>query len=214
MSSAHVFDENWARYDSWYESNAVTAFNEVRLARAALEGAPSPCLEVGVGTGRFAAAVGCEFGVDPSPAMARAARARGVEAAVATGESLPVRGSSLGSILYSVTLCFLDDPRVALAEARRALRPGGVLALCMVPAESPWGSRYAELAAAGHTFYSHARFYTVDEASRLAEEAGFALEWVGGTLSYAPGEPPRPEKPAPYEPGVHGFACIRARRRG
>ena len=46
-------------------------------------------LEVGVGTGRFAAPLGIHIGLEPSPAMAKLARARGVEVHSGVGENLP-----------------------------------------------------------------------------------------------------------------------------
>ncbi|GAB6148328.1 class I SAM-dependent methyltransferase [Stetteria hydrogenophila] len=209
MRGARVFDELAGRYDSWYSRHPITAENEVKAVAAALGGV-DPCLEVGAGSGFFASRVGCRFGVDPSVGMLRIARARGVEVAQARGESLPVASGSLAGILVSVTICFLDDPRAALGEAYRALRPRGRIAVCMVPAESSWGRHYAALARAGHPFYSHARFYTVAEAGEMLEEAGFRVDSVIGTLTYPPWGLERPEDPEPYREGVHGFACLSA----
>ncbi len=138
------------------------------------------------------------------------ARARGVEVALARAEYLPLRSSSMRGVAFIVTLCFLDDPRTALAEAFRVLRPGSRLAACIVPADSPWGRKYVELAGQGHPFYSHARFYTVDEAVDLIESVGFHVVEVIGTLTYPPEAGERPENPEPYRKGVHGFACVAA----
>ncbi len=211
MGGVRVFDSLAGRYDSWYWRHPVTAENEVKAALKALAGA-RPCLEVGVGTGFFAERLGCAYGVDPSIGMLRLARARGVEVALARGEALPLRSGSVKGVALIVTLCFLDDPRAALAEAFRVLEPGGRLVACIVPAESPWGSRYRELAARGHPFYSHARLYTVDEAVNLIESPGFQVDEVIGTLSYPPEAREEPEDPGPYKRGVHGFACIAASR--
>ncbi len=136
MGGVSVFDSLADRYDSWYVRHPVTAENEVNAARKALSGA-RPCLEVGAGTGFFAAGLGCIFGVDPSIGMLRIARARGVEVALAHAEYLPLRSSSMRGVAFIVTLCFLDDPRTALAESFRVLRPGGRLAACIVLADSP-----------------------------------------------------------------------------
>lgn len=209
MGGVSVFDSLAYRYDSWYARHPVTAENEVKAASKALSGA-RPCLEVGVGTGFFAARLGCEFGVDPSIGMLRIARARRVEVALARGESLPLRSGSMKGIVFIVTLCFLDDPRRALAEAFRVLEPNGRLVACIVPADSPWGERYARLAGQGHPFYSHARFYTVAEAVDLIESVGFNVVEVIGTLTYPPEAEEKPENPEPYKRGAHGFACMAA----
>jgi glutamate-ammonia-ligase adenylyltransferase len=39
-------------------------------------------------------------------------------------------------------LCFIADPRAAMREFRRVLKPGGWLAIGMIPADSPWGRLY------------------------------------------------------------------------
>jgi len=208
LSGASVFDELWARYDEWFERNRVVAESEARL----VEGLVSrrPVVEIGVGTGWFAARVSAEAGVDPSMAMLRVARRRlpGSLLVRGVGERLPFRGASFGTALIVVTLCFVDDPQAVLAEARRVLVEGGEVVACIVPAESPWGRLYMELGRRGHPFYSRARFLTVEEALAAAETAGFKVEGVYGTLRSPPGEAVNVEEPGPYEPGM-GFACLK-----
>jgi ubiquinone/menaquinone biosynthesis C-methylase UbiE len=46
-------------------------------------------LEVGVGTGRFAEALGMEYGLDPAAGALRLAAARGIRVTQGNGESLP-----------------------------------------------------------------------------------------------------------------------------
>ncbi len=208
--SFEVFDRLWWRYDEWYEKHPVTARNELLAVLEALRGAPGPCMEVGVGTGWFAARAGCRYGVDPSRGMLRVALMRGVEVVQGRGESLPVRSGSLGSVLLVVTLCFVDDPHVVLAEAARSLAPGGVLAACIVPRDSPWGLHYESLARMGHPFYSRARFLSSRELVEAAVRAGFAVERLIGTLTYGPLEAERSEEPREYRPGM-GFLCLRGR---
>ena len=61
--AAGVFDERAAEYDAWFENSLLFA-----IERAALQELATPLLdpklEVGVGPGRFAEALGVEFGVD------------------------------------------------------------------------------------------------------------------------------------------------------
>lgn len=80
----------------------------------------------------------------------------------------------------------------------------------LCPRESPWGKRYSRVAQEGHPFYSHARFYTIDEVERLLGEAGFAVEGATSTLFQPPGHVERLEPPRPGRSGTAGFVVFRA----
>ncbi len=208
MSTASLFDDRAAEYDSWYRRHRLTAENEVMLVRYMLQGLPGPCLEVGVGSGFFASAVGCGYGVDPSIEMLRIARSRGLEVALARGEKLPIRSSSVGVVLIVVSICFMDDPVEALREAYRVLMPGGRLVTCIVPAESPLGRYYMRLGRSGHPYYSRARFIESSWLARVATGIGFKLETVKATITYMPWEGERREDVRNYT-GKEGFMCMR-----
>ncbi|MEB3851446.1 MAG: class I SAM-dependent methyltransferase [Desulfurococcales archaeon] len=213
LASAPLFDRLARRYEGWHLRHRVTAENEERLVREAMRGAPRPCLEVGVGTGFFAAAAGCEAGVDPSLGMLSMAAGRVPLRVQGRGEALPFASGSLGSVLVSVTLCFADDPQMLLAEASRALRPGGRLVACIVPRDTPWGRLYRSRGRLGHPLYRAARFYTLREVRSMAEAAGLKAASALATLTYPPWGRPRPEKPRPPR-GGEGFACLIAVKPG
>lgn len=109
------------------------------LRRATLRGLSGDVLELGVGTGRslaaYPASVSSVTGIDPDGEMlARAARrVRDTGASVrllpAAAESLPFPDGSFDAVTASLTLCTVEDPKTALAEARRVLVPGGELRL-------------------------------------------------------------------------------------
>ncbi len=93
-------------------------------------------LEVGIGSGLnvplFDPRVVTDVvGVDPSPPLlARASRrASPVPLALheAVAEHLPFDAGRFDTVVFTYTLCSVDDPAQALAEARRVLRPGGQL---------------------------------------------------------------------------------------
>ncbi|MFW6044482.1 MAG: methyltransferase domain-containing protein [Planctomycetota bacterium] len=188
--SWEVFDRKADRYDAWFDSPEGSAIfsAEVECLRRLLPSDPSGWAEVGVGTGRFAAALDIPRGIDPSVPMLLKARERGIRTQQGRAEDLPYRTDSLAGILMTVTLCFLDNPESALIECRRVLEPGGKLVQGIVPAESSWGRHYQEEAEAGHPFYSVSRFYTCQETIELAEAAGFEFEEAASTLPRAPGE--------------------------
>ncbi len=209
-SAVQVFEEHWRRYDEWYERNQVIYETELLAVKRALASAPGALsVEVGVGTGRFAAPLRVWLGVDPSRNMLVLAKKRGVETVEAVGEYLPLRTSSLHTALLVVTLCFVDNPRRVLGEAARVARR---VVSCIVPRLSPWG-KYYEARRTQSLFYRHARFYTIAEVMRLYESLGLKLERCTSTLYTPPPGPAKPEKPRDECSEEAGFACIVGVRR-
>ena len=203
------FENRADEYDAWYERHRLAYRSELRALRR-LVGRPGRALEVGVGTGRFAAPLGVAFGVDPAGAMLRRARERDVAVVRAVGEGLPVGADSLDLVLVALTLCFFDAPDRALIEARRVLRPDGRLVLGFLDPTSPPGRRYREESRG--PFYKGARFYPPDETADFLREAGFRIRRAVQTLFGLPSE--RSEVDA-SRPGVGAgmFAAFEVTRR-
>lgn len=97
---------------------------------------PRRWLDLGCGTGHFTRALAGRYGqseglaLDIAEGMLRHARAQGVRAHFLGGdaEALPLRDESLDLLFSSLALQWCGNfPRV-LSEARRVLRPGGVMA--------------------------------------------------------------------------------------
>lgn len=174
LEAARVFDQRAREYDAWFEENPVFAA-EVRALQGIAAPLLPPRLEVGVGPGRFAQALGVQFGVDPALAPLHIAAGRGIRVCRAAGEALPVRDNALGTVYLLFTLCFLRDPAAVFVECRRVLRQGGHLVLGFVAAGSPLGDRIAGKKRAGHPFYRHARLYGAAEAAAALTAAGLAV---------------------------------------
>jgi ubiquinone/menaquinone biosynthesis C-methylase UbiE len=93
----------------------------------------SPVLDLGAGTGQFAAAIADWFGVrvvavEPSGGMrAQGTRANphpGVQWVAGAGERLPLRNTTCAMAWVSTVVHHLDDLEAAAAELGRVLRPG------------------------------------------------------------------------------------------
>ncbi|MBI3979680.1 MAG: class I SAM-dependent methyltransferase [Chloroflexi bacterium] len=208
--AAGIFDEQAARYDAWYDTTrgAVVLAEELDAVRPLLAEVPRPWLEVGVGTGRFAAALGVEVGLDPARAALALAVRRGVSGVAARGEALPFPDGTFGAVLFVLTLCFVDDPLAALREARRVLRLDGGVVLGVVPAEGPWGRHYQALAARGHPYYRNARFFTRPELASLMAVAGFTATRTRSALCWVPEAEPASGAASEGDDPQAGFTAV------
>jgi len=209
-----VFEQLPAPYDAWYDSPKGNALLAVECAclQLALNKAPPPhpWLEVGVGTGRFAAALGIEQGVDEAAAPLEQALKRGICVRQGVAEQLPYSDGEFGALFMIMTLCFLKIPLQALFESARVLRPDGSLLLGFMPYDSAWAKAYMKKASEGNPFYASATFHTAAELEALAAHAGF---YVSGSASCLL-EPPEADGityGAPYKeiiPGA-GFVALK-----
>jgi len=196
-SKIRVFDSLASDYDTWFEKEGKLIFaSEVEALRQVLPLLPKPWIEVGVGSGRFAQALGSGIGLDPSSKLLEMARYRGVSVFLGRGEAIPFKDGVFGTVFFVVTLCFVDSPSRTLGEAARLLRSGGKVILGMVLRDSPWGQLYRGEKQRGHRFYRHATFYDYDEVGMFLRQIGFSIEKVISTLFQSPGgvnhiEPPR-----------------------
>jgi SAM-dependent methyltransferase len=142
--TAPVQGELWsARADDWasvHEPNMSPAYGVVLdLVHA---GPGVEILEVGCGSGtalRLAADCGADVtALDAAPAFVEHARRRvpGADVRVGDLQFLPYEDESFDVVMGFNSFQYAADPMAALAEARRVLRPGGLVsALVWGPAE-------------------------------------------------------------------------------
>jgi len=179
-----VFDERADEYDRWYDENAPVYQAESRALRPFVP-AHGLGLEVGVGTGRFAASLEVRFGIDPARGMLRLARRRGIGVCQARGERLPFRARQFDFTLLVTVDPFVPDVHSVLTESWRVLKPGGRLVVGLIDRNSPLGRRY-EAGKDADPFYRQARFHSSDEMIQHLRQAGFEVIGARQTLSGAP----------------------------
>lgn len=186
MPRIEPFEAHAERYDAWFERHQTSYVSEL-LALRPFVPLSGRGLEIGVGSGRFAAPLGVEVGIDPSRTMLERARARGIEVFEGAAEHLPFADDSFDHALVVTTLCFVDSPAAMLAEARRVLRPAGTLVIGFIDRDSPLGRNY-EAHREASVFYRDATFYSARDVERLLLEAGFSVRSWAQTLARPPAE--------------------------
>jgi len=214
-AAVSAFDELAQEYDAWFDGEGKVVFaTEVRALQEILPPLPRPWLEVGVGSGRFAQALGIETGIDPSIKLLEIARKRGITAFLSRGEQMPFGNCAFGTVFLIATLCFVASPVEVLKEAYRILVPNGKIVLGLLSRESAWGELCQQKKKQGHPFYKHAEFYSYDELLIQLEEGGFSIERVISTLFHKPDKVEHMELPrSGYDP-VAGFTVVVANQQG
>ncbi|MFA5924655.1 MAG: class I SAM-dependent methyltransferase [Methylococcaceae bacterium] len=181
MPKVAPFEAHHQHYEAWFEKHEAAYISELLALRPFVPW-DGKGIEIGVGSARFAAPLGVQVGVDPSPAMLVYAAARGIAVVEGTAENLPFVAASFDFALVVTTLCFVDSPVRMLEEARRVLKPGGRLVIGFIDRDSDLGQDY--LAHQNESvFYREATFYSADEVARLLLEAGFSINAWGQTLA-------------------------------
>ena len=202
-----MFDRYYNKYDAWYEKNKFAYLSELAVLKK-LVPINKKGLEIGVGTGRFAAPLGISIGVDPSHRMLDIARERGVNVRWGSGEDLQFLDNTFDYILIMITICFVKDPLRVLQEARRVLKNEGQLLMGIIDKNSFLGKFYRQKKS---IFYHKAHFFSVEELTQLLKKAGFNKFSYCQTLFELPERIKDIEKPLRGF-GKGGFVLIKARK--
>lgn len=185
MPRTQPFEKYSAQYEDWFERNFYAYQSELKAVSHFLPHRGKG-IEIGVGTGRFAAPLGIKVGVEPSQAMGKLAEARGVRVYSAVAEQLPFEIGSFDYALMVTTICFVDDLPASFREVARILKNHGTFIIGFVDRDSPLGMTY-EKHKYESVFYREATFYSTQEVLGLLAKTGFeetgVVQTIFGSLS-------------------------------
>jgi len=165
------FEKHASKYEGWFTKHKFVYQSELEAVRQHLP-PNKQGIEIGVGSGRFAAPLGIKFGLEPSAKMREIAQTRGVEVVGGVAEAIPFSDSIFDFVLVVTTICFVDDLQASFREAYRILKPGGCLIIGFIDRNSPIGQSYKRHKE-NSVFYREATFYSVGDVVPILKKAGF-----------------------------------------
>lgn len=89
-------------------------------------------VEIGIGSGIFAEQTGIRFGIDLSEKMLEYARQRGLEVQNGVAENLPYENESFDFAVFITSICFVENPELAVKEAYRILKNQGEIIITIL----------------------------------------------------------------------------------
>ena len=173
MPKTEPFDQYANEYDDWFITNKYAFQSELNAIKKALPD-NGDVVEVGIGSGIFAAPLGIKEGVDPSEAMREKAKKRGVRVMDAVAEDLPYADKSKDAVLMVTTICFVDDIYKSFQEVHRVLKDAGHFIIGFVDKNSPIGKFYLEQKDR-NVFYKDAIFFGTEELYEILKDTGFKI---------------------------------------
>jgi ubiquinone/menaquinone biosynthesis C-methylase UbiE len=180
MPKTEPFDLHLHEYEQWFEDFKFVFLSELEAIRSLIP-ANGNGLEIGVGSGIFASALGVANGCDPSATMRAKAIERGIRADFGIAEKLPYPDQSFYYALMVTTICFVDDPEQTFREANRVLKPQGELIVAFVDRSSKVGQSYLKHKNES-AFYKDARFFDTQDIYSLLQENSFAIHETVQTI--------------------------------
>ncbi|MCX7624573.1 MAG: class I SAM-dependent methyltransferase [Thermomicrobium sp.] len=180
-------------YDPYRRTTLTARARRLLLAREVrdlwpLLAPPRRVLEIGCATGELLDLVRRAgnprvTGVEPDPAAAATARARGLVVRTGSLEDTPLVPGSYDVVLLQHVLEHLERPRQALERIAALLRPGGV-AILWLPNGASWAAAVFSDAWMGYDPPRHRSVFTPATLRRLLAETGFVVvderhEWHG-----------------------------------
>jgi dolichol-phosphate mannosyltransferase len=124
-NSVDAADYDWRAFDSpiWLQRYWQRARHRIVCGWIDAE----PVVDVGCGSSRIVVDLAKALGIDIRLNKLRWLRARHERLTLASGDGLPLRTASVGTLITSEVIEHVTNPDEHLAEAARVLRPGGTI---------------------------------------------------------------------------------------
>jgi len=210
-----IYDATWGRffsaiYDRAMKSTEEAGMREIR--RETLAAARGRTIDIGAGTGinveLYPEGVTELVLAEPDEHMLNrlrpktAAWGRAVDVVQAPADRLPFEDDGFDTAVFTLVLCTVPDPRAALTEAARVLKPGGKLLFVEhVRSEDPGLARWQDRLERPWRFLADGCHCNRDTVG-LIEASAFTLETLErGSL---------PKAPPIVKPLVRGSAVLAA----
>ncbi len=174
MAKTEPFDNHLKEYEQWFDNNHFVYLSELEAIKKVIP-STGRGIEIGIGSGLFAAPLGIKEGCDPSGEMRNKAKKRELKVTGCVAEKLPYESSSIDYALMVTTICFVDDASKSFKEINRVLKPGGSVIVAFVDKDSPVGKVYLQNKEKS-MFYKDATFFSTSEILELLLAAGFKMD--------------------------------------
>ncbi len=207
MVKTGPFEKYYERYEEWFDKHRYAYESELKAINEIFP-IFSRGVEIGVGTGRYAAPLGITVGIEPADKPATIALSRGIDVIKGVAENMPFATSSLDLALMVTTICFLDDIEKSFTEVRRILKDGGSFVIGYVDKDSDLGQTYMQRKQE-NPFYKDANFYGTLELVKLLTDTGFGYFSFRQTIFKRLEEITGPE-PVAEGYGKGSFVVVRA----
>ena len=209
MAKIEPFEKHAIEYENWFTEHRFAYESELEAVKQQVPENGNG-IEIGVGSGRFAAPLGIKFGVEPSAKMGQIAQQKGINVVRGVAEAAPFGNSIFDFALMVATICFIDDLEASFREASRILKPGGSLIIGFINRDTPVGRSYEERKR-HNLFYQMAIFYSVEELVPLLKKVSFKDFRFNQTIFK---DLSKIDKVEPVKPGYSegSFVVIRARK--
>ncbi len=168
-----TFDKMAETYEGWFQKNNLIFKSELDAIKDIASDLSGDKIEIGVGTGNFAIALGIADGVEPSLEMGKIATSKGINVITNSAEEFTI--DKQYDVAFMITVdCFLTDICKAFLNIKKAIKSDGHLIMAFLNIDSTFGKKwYSEKK--NHPAYIDAKFNMYTKISNQLKECGYEI---------------------------------------